>query len=198
VPATGGKVVVCPDVSSSMQSPVTGHRVGVATSVRCVDVAALVAAAVLRKNPSATVLPFDESVVEISVSARDTVMTNAQRLASVGGGGTSCSAPVRWLNERKEKADLVIIVSDNESWVDQGRGRGTALMAEWSAFRQRNPNARLVCLDIQPNQTTQAAERADILNIGGFSDQVFDVIDIFAGGKLEADHWIGQIEAVAI
>jgi len=46
----------------------------------------------------------------------------------------------------------------------QGRGRGTALLAE-SEFRQRNPNARLVCLDVQPNQTTQAAEPGDILNM---------------------------------
>jgi 60 kDa SS-A/Ro ribonucleoprotein len=51
-------------------------------------------------------------------------------------------------------------------------------------------------LDIQPNQTTQAAERSDILNIGGFSDQVFDVISAFASGQLEADHWIARIEAV--
>jgi len=125
-------------------------------------------------------------------------MTNAGRLALIGGGGTNCSAPVRLLNERKATADLVVFVSDNESWVDQGRGRGTALMAEWLAFRQRNPKARLVCLDVQPNQTTQAAERADILNIGGFSDQVFEVISAFASGRLEADHWITRIEAMAI
>jgi len=198
VPSIEGRVVVCPDVSGSMQSPVTGHRRGSTSSVRCVDVAALVAASVLRKNPSATVLPFEEAVVRLDLNSRDSVMTNAGRLASIGGGGTNCSAPVRLLNQQKARADLVLFVSDNESWVDQGRGRGTALLAEWSEFRQRNPKARLVCLDIQPNQTTQAAERADILNIGGFSDQVFDVISVFASGQLEADHWIARIEAVEV
>jgi len=198
VPSIEGRVVVCPDVSGSMKSPVTGHRAGSTTSVRCVDVAALVAASVQRKNPSATVLPFEQAVVPVDLNSRDSVMTNAGRLASIGGGGTNCSAPVRLLNQQKAKADLVLFVSDNESWVDQGRGRGTALLAEWSEFRQRNPKARLVCLDIQPNQTTQAAERADILNIGGFSDQVFEVISAFAAGQLEADHWIAHIEAVAV
>jgi 60 kDa SS-A/Ro ribonucleoprotein len=196
VPSIEGRVVVCPDVSGSMKSPVTGHRAGSTTSVRCVDVAALVAASVLRKNQTATVLPFEQTVVPVDLNSRDSVMTNAGRLASIGGGGTNCSAPVRLLNQQKAKADLVLFVSDNESLVDQGRGRGTALLAEWSEFRQRNPKARLVCLDIQPNQTTQAAERADILNIGGFSDQVFDVISAFASGQLEADHWIARIEAV--
>lgn len=198
VPPVVGAVVVCPDVSGSMSCPVTGHRAGATTSVRCIDVAALAAAAVLRKNQAATVLPFQDELVPVELNPRDSVMTNAGRLSSIGGGGTNCSAPVRLLNQRKAKADLVILVSDNQSWVDQGRGLGTALLAEWGAFRQRNPNARLVCLDIQPNQTTQAAERADILNIGGFSDQVFEVISAFAAGRLEADHWIARIEAVAI
>lgn len=197
VPRIDGAVVVCPDVSGSMASPVTGHRAGSTTSVRCIDVAALVAASIVRRNPSATVLPFEQAVVPVGLNSRDSVMTNAGRLASIGGGGTNCSAPVRLLNQRKANADLVIFVSDNESWVDQGRERGTELMAQWAKFRQRNPRARLVCLDIQPNQTTQAAERADILNIGGFSDQVFEVISAFASGQLEADHWETRIEAVA-
>src|SRR5262245_46263476 len=58
VPALSGKVYVCPDVSGSMSSPVTGFRKGSTTQVRCIDVAALVAAAVLRKN-DAEVLPFE-------------------------------------------------------------------------------------------------------------------------------------------
>jgi len=198
VPSIAGQVVVCPDVSGSMKSPVTGHRKGSTTSIQCIDVAALVAASVLRKNRAAVVLPFEQAVVPVHLNSRDSVMTNAGRLSSIGGGGTNCSAPVRLLNRGKAKADLVLLVSDNESWVDQGRGRGTALLAEWSEFRQRNPKARLVCLDIQPNQTTQAAERADILNIGGFTDRVFEVIAAFTSGELEADHWIARIEGVAV
>lgn len=198
VPSIDGEVVVCPDVSGSMKSPVTGHRAGSTTSVQCVDVAALVAASVLRKNRSATVLPFEQAVVPVDLNSRDSVMTNAGRLAGIGGGGTNCSAPLRLLNEQKAEADLVLFVSDNQSWVDQGRGRGTALLAEWAEFQQRNPKARLVCLDVQPYETTQAAEREDILNIGGFSDQVFEVIAAFASGQLETDHWIGRIEAVAV
>ena len=89
VPAVEGQVFVCPDVSGSMRSPVTGGRKGATTAVRCVDVAALVAAAVLRQNPDAEVLPFEDDVVDVRLSPRDTVMTNAARLASVGGGGTN-------------------------------------------------------------------------------------------------------------
>jgi 60 kDa SS-A/Ro ribonucleoprotein len=71
-------------------------------------------------------------------------------------------------------------------------------MSEWAVFRKRNPNAKLVCLDIQPNATTQTAERADVMNIGGFSDSVFDIIAAFADGTLQADHWVGVINAVPV
>jgi 60 kDa SS-A/Ro ribonucleoprotein len=53
------------------------------------------------------VLPFEESVVALRLSPRDSVMTNAERLASVGGGGTCVSAPLAQLNARKAKVDLI-------------------------------------------------------------------------------------------
>ena len=198
VPAIEGRVFVCPDVSGSMLSPVTGHRAGATTAVCCVDVAALVAAAVLRKNPRTEVLPFECDVVDVNLNPRDSVMTNAAKLASIGGGGTNCSAPLAVLNRREAKGDLVIFVSDYESWVDARGGRGTEMMREWNAFKQRNPEARLVCIDVQPYRTVQAIEREDILNVGGFSDQVFEVISEFARGELNADHWIGVIDSVTL
>jgi len=198
VPAIEGRVFVCPDVSASMLSPVTGHRAGATTAVCCIDVAALVAAAVLRKNPQTEVLPFECDVVDVNLNSRDSVMTNAAKLASIGGGGTNCSAPLARLNRREAKGDLVIFVSDYESWVDAGGGRGAATMREWNTFKQRNPEARLVCIDVQPYRTVQAIERDDILNVGGFSDQVFDVISEFARGELNADHWIGVIDSVKL
>lgn len=198
VPVIDGKVYVCPDVSGSMSWSVTGLRQGATSAIRCIDVAALVASAIVRRNRDAEVLPFEQDVVDVRLSVNEPILKNAEKLASIGGGGTSCSAPLALLNRRNAKGELVIFISDNESWVDAGRGRGTALMAEWNAFKSRNPGARLVCIDIQPYATTQAAEREDILNIGGFSDQVFDVIAEFAAGRLSADHWIGVIESVKL
>jgi 60 kDa SS-A/Ro ribonucleoprotein len=198
VPEVEGKVYVCPDVSGSMSSPVTGYRKGSTSAVRCIDVAALVAAAVLRRNPHAEVLAFEDRVVNLDLNARDSVLTNAQKLAKVGGGGTNCSAPLRLLNQRKAEGDLVLYVSDYESWVDARQGRGTATMQEFARFRARNPRARMVCIDVQPYQTVQAAESSDVLNVGGFSDQVFEVVADFASGRLDADHWVGVIEQVAL
>jgi len=195
IPAFTVPVVICPDVSGSMQSPVTGNRRSATTSVRCLDVAALVAAAVVRRNPQAEVIPFSDRVNEVRLNPRDSVMTNAKLLAELPSGGTDCSLPLAELNRRKAKAGLVILVSDNESWIDRSpHARGTALLREWQAFRARNPGAKLVCLDLQPNRSVQAPDREDILNIGGFADEVFATIAAFTAGRLAADHWVGVIE----
>jgi 60 kDa SS-A/Ro ribonucleoprotein len=199
VPAVRGKVYVCVDVSGSMLSPVTGYRKGASSVVRVVDVAALFAAAVLRKNPRAEVIAFEQEVVrKLRLNPRDSVLTNAQKLASVGGGGTNCSAPLALLNGWQAEGDLVIFVSDYESWADPRVGRGTEMMRQWGIFRARNPRARLVCIDVQPYQSVQAQEREDVLNVGGFSDQVFEVVAEFAAGRLNANHWVGLIDEVTL
>lgn len=200
VPEINGKVYVLPDVSGSMSSAVTGYRKGSTSTVRCIDVAGLVAASILRKNPLAEVLPFENDVVKVALNPRDSVMTNANKLAKIGGGGTNCSAPLRQLNNAKAQGDLVIYVSDNESWMDSNRSwnSGTETMKQWNEFKSRNKDAKLVCIDIQPYATTQAQERADILNVGGFSDQVFTLISEFANGTMNANHWVGVIENVEV
>jgi len=204
VPEFRGRIWVFPDVSGSMHGPVTGHRKGSTTAVRCVDVAALITAAILRRNPDAGVVPFTESVVSLELNPRDSVMTNATKMASIPPGGTNCSAPLALLNQRGHKGDLIVYVSDNQSWVDSSAARlanpgvvlpgPTETLRQFALFKQRNPGAKMVCIDLQPSSTTQAQEREDILNVGGFSDRVFDLIAMFADNSLTPDHWVGVIE----
>lgn len=199
VPRIAGRVVVCPDVSGSMMGSVTGHRRGASSVMRHVDVAALVASAFLRVNRDCRVLPFDDDVRRLRLDPRDTILTNAERLAALAGGGTNCSAPLAWLNARRKVPDLVVFVSDNQSWVDARDGRqGTAMMQQWQAIRRRNPKARLVCIDIAPYGTTQAQNGEDVLNIGGFSDAVFERIAAFAAGRSGQDFWVADIARIEL
>jgi len=189
------------DTSGSMQSPVSGNRGTATTKVTCVDVAGLMASCVLRKNDEAGVILFDTSAHNVDVNPRDSVMTNAKKFAR-GGGGTDCSCAIKALNERKAKGDLIIMISDNESWVSYNSESryfsGTGMHAEWQIYKKRNPKAKLVLIDIQPGNSTQIKESKDVLNIGGFSDSIFNVVAAFASGKLGSDHWVGEIEKVSI
>jgi 60 kDa SS-A/Ro ribonucleoprotein len=208
VPEVQGRLAVFPDVSGSMDSPVTGARGTATTKVKCRDVAALVAATLMRRNPDAIVLPFKEDVVRLRINPRDSIVSIAEKIAKCGSGGTNCSAPLRYLNHEKAKIDLAVFVSDNESWMDSRPGFATSLypgltssptqtMVEWEALRARCPNAKMVCIDITPNGTRQAPTREDILNVGGFSDEVFTLISEFSAGN-GRDHWMKKVEAVTL
>lgn len=206
VPSYNGKTVVCPDVSGSMSSPITGHRRGSTSKMRCIDIAALVSACILRSNHDAMVIPFEQTIVDskkLDLEPRDTILTNAKKLSSIGGGGTNCSSPLVLLNQKNIVPDLVIYISDNESWVDSydryGYHRGdTSMMGEWSKIQKKNSHAKLVCIDITPNCSTQMTESQNRLLVGGFSDSVFDIINSFVSGDLDSSRLVKVIKNIKI
>jgi 60 kDa SS-A/Ro ribonucleoprotein len=198
-----GNLVIAVDVSGSMGNAVTGDRgVGATSVIRNIDVAALIASALIRKNRSARVIPFANGVKPVTLNSRDSIMTNAAVLTKLLGGGTNCSAPLALLNLEGYKADTVLFLSDNESWVDSSnyynRGNGTRMHEEWLRYKKHNPAARLISVDISPNTTAQVKERPDILTVAGFSDNVFDVMAAFARGGNASDFWLNEIDKVEI
>lgn len=210
IPVLPGPVLIGVDTSGSMSSPVSGFRGHGATSrMRCVDVAALFAAAVLRKNPDSVVVPFDTQAYDVSMDPADTILSLAKRLAKFGGGGTDCSIPLRVANERYKRRAFagVVLVSDNESWVYANRAfamspdGGTGVMREWLKFEKHQrqlgvPQPKLICIDIQPYTTAQVPERANILNIGGFSDAVFQVVASFLAD--DSARFVAEVEAIEL
>jgi len=194
VPVFGENVFVLPDVSGSMHSPITGYGRCHTSKMRCIDVAGLFAASILRTTPTAQVLPFAERVKPLVLNPRDSVMSNTQKLANLGGGGTNCSAPLEMILNSNSKVDTIIYVSDCESWMDNPSYRSTSSMDVWKKIKRKNKNAKCICIDVTPNITTQMKENTDVLNIGGFSDQIFNVID----GFVKNDHstLVGTIEKI--
>ena len=71
----------------------------------------------------------------------------------------------------------------------------TQTVAYWDKLRQNKPNARLINIDIQPYDSSQTLNRADIANVGGFSDVVFDFVAQFAQG-VSPQHWVELIEQI--
>jgi 60 kDa SS-A/Ro ribonucleoprotein len=207
VPELPGPVVIGLDVSGSMQSPVTGNRGRGATStVRCVDVAALFAAAILRRNPDSVVIPFDDKAYHVKLDPQDTILSLASRLAQYGGGGTNCSLPLTegTSTYRNRRFAGCVLVSDQESWIGTGRYNSTATMTAWQEFVKNqvrlqardDAGPKLVCIDLQPYVTTQAPDRSDILNVGGFSDAVFRVVESFLSD--DANRFVAEVEAIEL
>ncbi len=145
VPELPGRVIIDLDVSGSMASPITGQRgQGGTTKMRCMDVAALVAAAIPRWNPDSVVIPFDTQSFEVKVDPSDSILSLVDRLAKYGGGVTDWSLPILKANVAyaKRKFAGVVLVSNNESLAYQSRpyfygANGSfGMMTEWQRFVQ--------------------------------------------------------------
>lgn len=204
----GLQVDLCVDVSGSMRSsPVTGHRRNskkpgtqddATTKVMAIDVAGLIASCLLRNNPNARVRPFEGRVVNVRLNAKNKVMHNAQLLAAVGGGSTDCATPLAQMLEEGRKSDVVIYVSDYESWTGSyGISGSTQMQGLWNQFKRLNPNAKLVCIDLSPSNTSQVVTREDTFGIGGFSDQIFKMINDFVLGSSNGQ-WVDLINQIEV
>jgi len=301
VPALPGRLAVCIDVSGSMQSPLTGYRRGASTKIRCVDVAALYACAVARKNPNALIVPFDDKCHDFVLSPNEGVFEASRRLAELGQGGTNCSMPLHLLAARASRGsgvDTVVFLSDNESWTDNWmsapdptparieldclwkqieieqlmaagpdpslappveekvhgiwgpalhalrrlgllnsamgpfptpeqvhRARCMEMLAEneercarllaaceegtpaqepyvapahaaYLRLREHCPAVRLVCIDLQPYGSVQVPDQPGVLNLGGFSDHVFELVAEWAASPQSDTCWVDAVEAV--
>lgn len=62
--------------------------------------------------------------------------------------------------------------------------------------RIRGVDPKLVCINLRAYTTSQAPERADVLNVGGFGDAVFNVVASFLSD--EPDRFVREVEAIEL
>lgn len=200
IPEFEGRTAILVDVSGSMGQAVNNTSGSWLGQVSCYEVAGLFGAAIARKNPDAVVYQFASGAKRVRFNPMDSVFTNMQRIISGAGGGTDISSGLRQMMKDFKKGDLpdnIIIISDNESWMSAYGsgyyGRGSTTMQAWADYKSRNKNARLVLLDLTPTSNTQVKDNRDILNVGGFSDAVFDTIAGFTQSRGREDFWAKKI-----
>lgn len=200
VPEIQGRIAVCVDNSGSMNAPVTG-RSSRTTKVTCRMCAGLVAATFFRRNPQTDVYAFTTDSALLRLNPRDSLPTLSAQISNHMDGGTACSAPLAHMNRDKRDYDLVVFLSDNQSWCDSGSALWPSYqipttMVEWVKFLKRNPKSRMVRVDLAPYSTTQVPEsRKEILNVGGFSDNVWEVVDAFLKGSMDdGKYWSRKVE----
>jgi 60 kDa SS-A/Ro ribonucleoprotein len=205
VPEMPGNTFIALDTSGSMQSEFMKRRDGKPTQLSALDVAALFAAVLMRKNPRAILLPFNDKLYpHHKLNPRDSITTLIDNIKRMPSGGTDCSLPLLWMNGINDKRqaitniDTVIYLSDYESWADNlqyQRQPGTGVMQQWQRLKTRNPRAKLICIDMTPRKDAQATNGEDRLNIGGFNDGVFKVVaEFMKTGKGSA--FVDKIEAL--
>lgn len=204
VPALPGPIVIGVDTSGSMRSPVTGYQSkGQTSKATCVQVASVFGAALWRRNPDSILVPFDTEEHLHNFDPNDSMLSLAARLSNYGGGGTDCSVPLKAATDRFKSRPFVgcIVVSDNESWFNSNAYyHGTSTANEWKRFCENQARLgtfkapKYVGINIQPGTIAQNKESADVMNVGGFSDGVFETVSAFF--ENDTGRFVRAVEAI--
>lgn len=177
MPTLPGVTCIAPDVSGSMSWGFVSAR----GAARFIDIAAIFAAACLKMSRDGIVLPFEHEVVKVRLSARDTLMTIADKLAAVGGGGTAVGAPISYLLQKEIKVDTFIGITDNEDWCygwDRNQWTAGDFLDTWQEYKRRvNPKAKAFLVTIAPYRHAVAPQQEpDVWFVYGWSDAVLPFI----------------------
>ena len=143
--------------------------------------------------------------------SKDSILCLSARLSKYGGGGTDCSIAIC----RSQHAIREASTSPASCWsatTKAGSRAADALRLRPKRFNRCDDRSgrsskktqrrhgiadpKLVCIDIQPYGTSQAPERDDILNIGGFSDAVFNVVSSFL--ENDTSRFVREVESVEL
>lgn len=203
VPDIPGRTLLACDISMSMSWSITGDRATTPSTIRCVDVAALMTSALLSRNKGAGVVAFNQQGYNAGQHMQETdIFTNTKLLSDMVSGGTDCSVPFQILLQNKLVVDTVIMFSDNESWItDQGYGRSalqSPTLRYWNEYKKLAPACKLICIDITPKANAQIHQQPDVYNIGGFSDNVFKIVSAIIGGVTDPEHLVKEVKQVVI
>ena len=158
VPKFKGKTLVAVDSSGSMSDDP-------------IEKASIFAAALLKANDADLIL-YDTSVKEMRYLRNEPILTLAEKIQREAmGGGTNTSLVFDYAAQSQIDYDRIVILSDNESWVDSDYfGRGTN--ATFSTYRKLN-DCYVYAIDIQGYGTKDVAGEK-VFHLCGWSEKMFD------------------------
>jgi hypothetical protein len=183
VPELKGNTLIAIDTSGSMDGDP-------------VEKAAIFGATLLKANPRANVALYSDRIEGFSGSGRTPVVDLADRIIQDAmSAGTNTSLVFEYARTSNVKYDRIIIISDNESWMDSdfgwgGRTRGTQeTYTEYKKITGTDPF--VYAIDIQGYGTKDVV--GNVKYLCGWSARVLDFIGESERGQELVDY-IKKIE----
>ena len=181
IPDIEGNTCVMLDISGSMGAGY-GHP-------EVLPQAAIFAVALMKKADNGRLLLFDTSVVEMSISKRDSLLTQAQKIRP--RGGTDTSAPFELITGNGEKYDNIILITDEQ------QNTGAPAYRSFEKYKKsvKNPNVKLFIIDVNNYKSALFNPKDDnVFYCFGWSDKVLEYIAVTS----KDDSMIGKIESAPL
>ena len=165
LPDLSGRVAVLVDRSGSMDG-------------NPVRIAALFGVALLRKaGLSGRLLLFDDRVEEFAVSARDSILSQAEKITA--RGGTDLDKPMQVLLADCDRMETIIVITDEQ------QNAGSPFLRRLAEYRQKvNPAVKTFVVNVAPYLRASVAppEVENVYYIYGWSERVLDIIALVNRG----------------
>ncbi len=181
VPTFSGRTLVALDVSGSMTSTPFGSKAKWVPA----DIGAVFAAVLVKANPTADLLVFDNPAHFVAVNPLDSTTTIARRIP-FHGGGTNFHSIFEGNNNPYTR---IIILSDMQAWI--GYHSPQTSFAEYK--RRTSCDPFIYSFDLAGYGTLQFPER-NVFALAGFSDKVLDVMALLETDRKNLIHKIQAIE----
>ena len=175
---TGKNVYIGLDTSGSMSWPESMIK---GTNITSAQAGAAMMLLFARTEQNYANYAFSTGVLDIGVTAKDTLKTAMDKARRVGGGGTNCAAPMEHAQKTKMEVDAFIVITDNETWY----GHQHAFQA-LKSYRKSSgiQDARLIAMSMVSNQSTIADPKDPyMLDVVGFDTNVPMLVTDFIRGK---------------
>lgn len=131
----------------------------------------VLALTVLKSAPNAETIAFSTKMSEFKLGRRSS-LDEALKLPATGGG-TDCAVPIVYALEKKIKYDVILILTDNETWAGQRHG----IQALEYYRRNINPNVKVIeVASVATGYSQFPSDDPNILRIVGFDASVLTLI----------------------
>jgi 60 kDa SS-A/Ro ribonucleoprotein len=172
----GKKTIVALDVSGSMSCPAMGMP-----HLTNAQVAAAMAMAVVRSEDSNTCYTFGfaNDFRDLKISKSDSLESVLRKTDCWNFGGTDASVPARWAYRNQIPVELILVYTDNETWI------GKHPTNELKKLREKmGIDTRLVSVGISATNSTIADPKDPRqLDVCGFDLSVPNTVSNFAKGE---------------
>ncbi len=143
------------------------------------EIAAIFGAIIAKRNDADLIL-YGTSVKSVEISSRSSVVDIVDKIRNVRLGGTETALTFKYAKDKKY--DRIVILSDNESWVEgyyRGEGVNKALL-DYKKLSGADPY--IYAIDIQ-GYGTKDISTPKVFHLSGWSDKILDFMSLVEKGE---------------
>jgi 60 kDa SS-A/Ro ribonucleoprotein len=170
-PSTGKNFFIGVDVSGSMSSRFTD------SPISACQAAAAMAMLIARKEPNYYIRGFCDRLVDLGITAKDSLTAATDKAQRNNFGRTDCSQPILDAIEQKLDVDVFVVITDNETYA--GKIHPFQALKQYRKVSGRSAKLAVIGTDANPFTIADPSD-AGMMDFVGFDASVPVVLADFA------------------